>query len=341
MYDAEKKVDCFGTGLIALDYILQDGQDPKVCLGGSCANVLSFLRVFGLTVSCSARLGLDEAAEFIRTELAHRNIDLAFPFYEDLGTPIIIQHLRFVDETWSHEFSFESPETGEKLPRIRALNEAQSQAIIEKVGYPGVFYSDRVSSGILKLAQAMRDRGALVYLEPSNKISDEAYLRCCRVSHVLKVSDEVLSVKPHHSVEQRERLIEIITHGKNGVSVLSSLSWAGAKSLPAPKVDAVDAAGAGDWFSASLIASLWRKGWQDVLLSPNKLLSAIGTAQRIAASSCCYVGAQVFLEDKNALRKMAIKEGLYYEGNLVSQVVHCLPSSAPPSHLSRSLDITG
>jgi len=102
----------------------------------------------------------------------------------------------------------------------------------------------------------------LVFFEPSS-IKDEVLLeKCLRLAHVFKFSSERIP-----DFKQRFPKInvdlEIQTNGSEGlfyrtIKSTNKNKWKKLKSFPAKKI--IDAAGAGDWCSAGIIANLANGG---------------------------------------------------------------------------------
>src|SRR4051794_11245876 len=85
-----------GTGFVALDVVLRDGDPGRAWpgAGGTCGNVLSVLSYLGWASYPVARLADDWAAARAATDLARRGVRGDFLFREPGGsTPVVVERL--------------------------------------------------------------------------------------------------------------------------------------------------------------------------------------------------------------------------------------------------------
>ena len=121
---------CVGTGLVALDIILNDNKktEPLITAGGSCGNVLTILSFLGWNSYPIARLDESEATQLILEDLAKNNVNTSLISKKEDGSAPIIIHRILTDRNGNpkHRFEFRSPKTGNGFPilnqcLIRAL----------------------------------------------------------------------------------------------------------------------------------------------------------------------------------------------------------------------------
>ncbi len=298
---ARKIVDqpiAMGTGLLALDVILAGGS-PIVAAGGTCGNVMAILGWLGWQTMPVARLNGDAAARVVREDLLKFGVRLDLAEQTpSTATPVIIEHL-CADGTGKHRFSLRCPNCRAWLPRYQPVPVKAIRDLLDRVPAPQVFFFDRLSRGALLLAERTAKGGGIVWFEPSKVDDDALFEEALAIAHVLKYSCERLPDLASAPLPAKGPLLEIETAGAQG------LRYRG-KGLRAPArwrlVDAVratavvDTAGAGDWFSASLINQMGRKGragFESGLREKEAAVNAlIRRAQAASAVSCAFPGAR-------------------------------------------------
>ncbi len=110
---SEKRSICIGTGLVALDIVMNNKPDThlKLYAGGSCGNVLAILSFLNWETFPIARLKNNKASLEILNDLGRWNINTSLISQTNDGsTPIIIQRIRIdKDGNSSHRFEFRNP----------------------------------------------------------------------------------------------------------------------------------------------------------------------------------------------------------------------------------------
>jgi sugar/nucleoside kinase (ribokinase family) len=293
-----KKGVVVGTGLIALDVVIADGNkaDPLLCAGGTCGNVLIALAYLGWDAFPIARLRDDAASKRIREDLSAWGVKLDFVTQSDTGsTPVVIQHIHSAESGRTHSYSRKCPACGAWLPWYKAVLANTVPELTPRLPKMDVFYFDRTSRGAIDLAQSARAAGALIFFEPSAE-SDANHLKeALELAHIVKVaSDRLKSNEALLSAKSPNLIIE--TMGSRGLRYSSSLRserriW---KTLPPYKIDAVrDSSGAGDWCTAAIISSLGRLGPSGLKnVHQDVIQSALELGQAMAAWTCQYDGAR-------------------------------------------------
>ena len=293
-----------GTGLVALDVLLQDGdRSPDVALGGSTGNVLAILAFLGWSAVPVARLGKDRAGLEIKTEFSSLRADTRFLMEADLAmTPVVYQSPG--DSGKTHKFSFSCPFCGRKRSFIPESDTAFCNHVLSQVDSTDVFYFDRVTPWALHLAEAYRERGALVMFEPSQIDSNgSAFQRAIWSSNILKYADD--RIEQLESFDRSKVDVEIQTAGANGLQFRRPSSTEhGWHPLDALKIsDVADTAGAGDWCTAGLLYYL-SKRVKERPLSFQQLSNGLRYGQMLAALNCMLPGARGLARsfDKNFTR---------------------------------------
>jgi fructokinase len=158
-----------------------------------------------------------------------------------------------------------------------------------------VFFADRVSPGILALAEKCAKSGAIVVFEPSS-VNDEAlFERMLRIAHIVKYSNDRLTDLP---VAPRETTyLEVQTLGKGGlryrakVGELSAKGWTHCE--PYDVRSPLDTAGAGDWCTGGILHVIGTTGLRGLQrLSANRLQDAMRFGQALASWNCGFEGAR-------------------------------------------------
>ena len=282
---------CWGVGFVAMDVIDMEG-DRFAAIGGSCGNVMAILAWLGWTARPIARLGGDPAGDFIREELRELGVDVASLTEEkELRSPIVLQRLGTArDGTRTHRFSLTCPGCGRWLPRHRSVTLAHLTSLACGGEAPNVFYFDRVSPAALRLAETARNRGALVVFEPSSADAEAKFQRAVDACHVLKYSQERLGHLPDLTYTASPALI-VETRGDAGLRYRWEGRWSQLDAFPVEEI--VDAAGSGDWCTATLIHRMGRTGAEPFTHSTgSEIEAALQDGQAIAAVNCGFLGAR-------------------------------------------------
>ena len=289
---------CFGTGLIALDLVTNGEQDraPRIWAGGSCGNVLTILAYLGWTSHPVARLGDDAASKAIVRDMAAHGVDFEYVlFSKSVYTPIIVQRIFLApDGRPTHRFYWTCPNCGSWLPRYSPIRLQDVRALCEPTPNMDCFYFDRVSPASLRLAQAAKQRGALIVFEPTGIEDDPALKKAIGLCDVLKYSNERAKNSPKLAYESQAKLV-VETLGAEGLRFRLRRNdkcgqW---KLIPAFLVrNLKDAAGAGDWCTAGLIHMLATSRTSLSRMSEKKIADALRYGQALSALNCGFEGAR-------------------------------------------------
>ena len=254
-------------GLIALDVVVPEAPDaaPRMQAGGTCGNVLAALAYLDWTAYPVARLGDDGPMRRVCQDLAKWGVRFDFVLKEPGdGTPVIAQYIRgTADGGATHSFSWRCPTCGADLPRYKPLRIADVEGLLPDLPVADVFFFDRVSPAVIRLATHYRQRGAMVAFEPSGVGDVRLFREAISAAHLVKYSQE--RVKATEALEDHEGpglLIE--TSGEEGLRLRARLPgvrnkrWKAMPAIPATKVR--DTAGCGDWCTAGILHTLAADG---------------------------------------------------------------------------------
>ena len=320
----EHRSQCVGSGLVTLDIVV-DRELPDKCIvrsGGSCGNVLTILSYLGWKSYPVSKLGQDSAAKIVLADLARFGVDTKFIRQEILAsTPLIIEGIRSTKNGYrAHSYRLRCPHCGNYLLKYRAISQEMTEKALREVSRPEVFYFDRISRGILDLAESFRKQGALIVFEPSGVRDENLFIKATNLSHILKYSHERLS-DASGLIGDTVIPLEVQTLGREGLRYRrrrrnkAISSW---RYMPAFETNTVaDEAGAGDWCTSGIIHSLGRYGassfWRTRSVGIEK---ALQLGQALATISCQFTSARgvmysVSLSELNVLvRKLTSGQSL-------------------------------
>ena len=290
-----------GAGFIALDILLPGSQDRQFRrrAGGTCGNVLAILSFLGHTAVPIARLGTDEAADCLISDLKSAGVDCQHVQRDPLGrTPRVVEFLPGRRGN-SHRFGFTCPECQRRFPRRSEPIYEQGNDSIQKVN-PGLFFFDRSGPTTTRLATEAREQGALVMFEPDSLGTNSNFFEALQLSDVVKYSGRRTrqSIEPWlRNLERRPSLVIETMDGDGlrymGRRRLSELTWKHQE--PYLVESPVDQAGAGDWCSAGLISRLLAttssERWRERTVE-----RALAFGQSLAAASILFEGPRGYLE---------------------------------------------
>ncbi len=287
-----------GAGLISLDVLIRDGERFPISyyVGGTCGNVMMILSHMGWESYPIARLDGTKDTERILSDMVRHAVHTDFISTNDGKTPVIVQR-NFVNKDGIPTHKFESRNNiGRFYLDFKSLTLKQANHVLERISIiPKVFFFDRVAPAILKLATAYKERGAVIFFEPSSRGGKvDLFNKCVEVADIVKFSDQRIS-----DLKQFDRYNDklfIQTQGARGLSYRLNSDWIHLEPVMNEKV--IDTAGAGDWTSAALINKLFKDkefyGISDLLVSDLEI--ALNEAQQIGAVSCSYEGARGMMQ---------------------------------------------
>ena len=284
-----------GTGLVALDRIHVDEQEPLFEeLGGSCGNVLISLAMLGRSVAPLLRLGTDPVGERLERDLRLAGADTKLVWLdEEIRTPVIIEMLDLASS--DHSFSFVCPHSLERFDGFESITLRELEPARPAVSSCAVFYADRVSAAICDAMEAAADGGAIVYFEPSSILEPDLFERALSAAHIFKYSADRLD--PDVAERLRPEAFSIVTAGQSGLEVRHGRATYQCKAIDARVVK--DTCGAGDMVTLGLIDAIIQAGVRgpEGLVLPI-VLSGVKSGQRLAAANCAYIGARGLFRER-------------------------------------------
>jgi fructokinase len=182
---------CIGTGLVALDIILNGNPKTlsRLYTGGSCGNVLTILSFLGWETLPIARLANNRATEELENDLKRWRVRTQLiTKTADGSTPIII-HRILKDKLGKpkHRFEFRDPDTGKWLPQYKPVLNKDVPSILENKRQPRFFYFDRINRASIELAKNFKSAGAIIFFEPSSIGSKMSlFEECLEVTDIIK-----------------------------------------------------------------------------------------------------------------------------------------------------------
>ena len=289
---------CVGAGLISLDVLIWDGQRVPISyyVGGTCGNVMMILAHMGWEAFPIARLDGTKDGVRVLEDMKRHNVHTDFVSTQDGKTPVIVQR-NFINKDGIPTHKFESRNNmGRFYLDFKSLTLKQANEVIEKMDFaPNVFFFDRVSPAILRLAESFKEKGSVIFFEPSSRGGDvKRFNQCVEVADVIKFSDQ--RIKDVEQFESYKDKLFIQTQGARGLSYRLNSGWKHLEPVANDKV--VDTAGAGDWTAAALINNLFKNKVMFGIcnLLESDLETALNEAQKVGAESCSYEGARGMMQ---------------------------------------------
>ena len=287
---------CIGAGLISLDVLIWEGKRIPVSyyVGGTCGNVMMILSYMGWETYPIARLDGTKDGIRVLADMKKHNVHTDFVSTNDGKTPVIVQR-NFINKDGIPTHRFESrPNMGRFYLDFKSLTMRQADEVIAKIDFvPKVFFFDRVSPAILKLADIFKGKGSVIIFEPSSRSGNvNLFNKCVEVSDVIKFSEQ--RIKDIEQFERYKDKLFIQTQGAKGLSYRLNFGWIHLEPIPNDKV--IDTAGAGDWTTAAFINELFKTRNGISGISVVEIEKALNDAQKIGAQSCSYEGARGMMQ---------------------------------------------
>lgn len=214
---------------------------------------------------------------------------------EPAGTPIILHRVALDSRgRLRHGYAFDCPQCGRRYPSFRPVLVSRAETMSEIVTAATLFFFDRVSRGILDMANAARSNGAVVVFEPSASGDEKQFIEAYELSHIIKyANDRQPKFAPWlaKASARRRAPLEIETRGAAGLAyrLQRDRRWRAREALSVPFFR--DASGAGDWLTAGfLYAAARERPITETLADPNAVDAALGVAEGLAAYNCQFEG---------------------------------------------------
>ncbi|WPY97310.1 PfkB family carbohydrate kinase [Christiangramia sp. OXR-203] len=299
---------CVGTGLVALDIILNDNKktEPLITAGGSCGNVLTILSFLGWNSYPIARLDESEATQLILEDLAKNNVNTSLISKKEDGSAPIIIHRILTDRNGNpkHRFEFRSPKTGKWFPNFKPVLNKSVNDLEPRLPSADFYYFDRLNRSSIELAKINKKNGATIFFEPSSIGNEKMFAEALAISDIIKVSNERIS-DYKDKFQKTNITLEIITLGEEGLDYrFKNGKWIHSEPI---NIDGlIDSAGAGDWCSAGIIEKLSGMEKSIDKLNYDEISCCLNYGQKLGAINCLYVGARGLMDyiDEKELDKL-------------------------------------
>jgi fructokinase len=292
------------VGESLVDVVARTGHgELTVHPGGSPANVAVALSRLGQRTALVTQIGADDYGALIRTHLERNGVGVILAGPPGLPTSRALARL---DAQGAASYEFELSWD------VRRLRLAEGSAAVH-IGSLGVLLAPG-GEQVLRLAEsACRSGDVVISYDPNARPSvtpdrrEVAAIaeRAAASAHVVKMSDEDLAfLFPGTTPAQlaarllgggRPTQLLVITMGRDGATVVTRSSRF---AVPAVPVEVVDTVGAGDTFTAALLAGLAEAGQLSpealagrVAGEPDLLRDVAGQALAAAALTCTRPGA--------------------------------------------------
>ena len=334
-----------GAGFVALDILLGKGDDnqPNRRAGGTCGNVLAILGFFGFEATPIARLGADEAARTVITDLQSVGVNCQHIQCDPAArTPRVIEFLP--DRAGaSHRFVFTCPMCQRRFPRRSEPNFEPARESIHCVN-PSLFFFDRSGPVTVRLAREARELGAIVMFEPDSLSNTHRFYEALQISHIVKYASERAGrlIEPWLREMDRKPRLVIETLDGGGLRYMLnsreplSYEWNLQKAFPVGTP--VDQAGAGDWCSAGLISRIISKDgkerWRD-----RTVRRALAFGQALAAASILFPGPRGYMENYTQQAVLRAASSTLRQGKLPEWTSQPLGASGETVGVSDSIEV--
>lgn len=255
-------------------------------VGGTCGNVMSILAHLGWDAFPEASLDDSPEGRKIAEDLRRYGCDCRYVTHTPNGGTTILRCIHKKDAEGKQVMGFRAGSPGSRFPKrhfLRARDEAPAfmEALEEA---PAVYFFDDPAAGHRYIARALRERGTLIYFEPSRDLMP-AKLEAASLSDIVKVSDEAW---PNVEAFRGVPLLVQTLGGKGVRFSFRGGDWVTLPPVPCGKV--VDTEGAGDWTSSVLLDELFNGGFSGMdSLTEEEVTRALGTAQEAASRSIGYM----------------------------------------------------
>ena len=265
-------------------------------VGGTCGNVMCILSWLGWKAMPEVSLDDSPVGLKIASDLARYGCDLRHVTNAPGGGATILRCRHKRDAEGNHTIAFRAMGPGgSRFPKrhlLRARDEAP--AFLERLEEaPGVYFFDNPAAGHRLIARALRERGTLVYFEPSG-IESKADLEAVSVSDIIKFSGTHVTDLAFTDLFPDKLFIR--TLGEDGLQFrLRGGPWIHVD--PVPVRDVVDWEGAGDWTSAHFLTQLASMDVPFENLTELTVHECLTAAQTVAAQSVCFLSSKGLIHE--------------------------------------------
>ena len=298
-----KQINILGAGFSCVD-IIKFGDCEKIMLGGTAANVISVLSMFGIKSTFLQADYMDGWGKWLNKEFYNRGVDLEFFIKTKAATPRIIEVLDI--EYRKHYFETTCSMCGKKINQTQLPSENNVQNV--NLSNYNLFFYDRISDGIKKIASNILNGWS--FYEPNSCRTYQTFLNGLKTANIVKFSSD----RVHSSyiekllndlVESNVQLVIVSMSDKgikfsyrNNKNVLSN--WQHIEPIKINNI--IDTSGAGDWLTASFLYWFLQKypNYCEIL-EKSDIYNMLIKAQEMVAFTCNFIGAQGIIEDKDGV----------------------------------------
>jgi fructokinase len=325
---------CVGSGLVALDVVISNNSNnpTQFLAGGSCGNVLTILSFLGWQSYPVARLSNDNAAELLIDDLQKWKVSHNLMTVSEKGSTPIIIHRILKDKMGlpKHRFEFRNPEDGAYLPSYKPCLAASVNDLTALQPNANVFYFDRMNRASIDLAKFYKKNGGIIFFEPSNAKDAKMFNECLSISDVVKFSvDRIPNFDEFDLVNDVPLVIQTLGEAGLRYKRKNNIDW---KILEGYKIEnVVDSAGAGDWCSAGIIKTLFKKQVSVLSLDDDIIFKALEFGQALGSLNCTYEGA------RGLMYAITNSELMLYVSHINSQSIKKIPNKNSNSQIAESL----
>ena len=262
-------------------------------VGATCGNVMCLLSCYGLEAYPQACLDDSPEGLKIKEDLERYGCDTRFVTNTPDGGTTLLRVTHKLNPDGSRKIGVRAGSPGgSRFPKRKFLRvRDQAPAFVEALTaefIPDCYFFDSPAAGHRYIARALREKGTMVYFEPS-AVSTNADLECVALSDIIKFSNE--NVPDVTFADSFKDKLFVQTMGKDGLRYkLRDGEW---KTLPPVPVDKiVDTEGAGDWTTATIIRHFCRFGFRVESIDEEDLIGLLNDAHRAAAEKVTYLGTK-------------------------------------------------
>jgi fructokinase len=293
-----------GEALIDLLPTTDGGRQPdyRAFVGGSPLNVAVALGRLGVPAAFLGAVSTDAFGDRIVSALADSAVDLALVTRVERPTPLAIVTL----EGGEARYAFYDSGTAARGMTLRELRALPAHTAMLHFGSIALA-AEPAASTLIARAQTARERH-LVCVDPNVRPAfapDRPYYRrnlerAMELGHIVKLSlSDLAWLRPGLPPEAfaQERLaagasLVVITRGSDGALGCTRGGMSAVAAAPVPVVDTI---GAGDAFTAGLLAALLEAGIKTAAsleaMTPKRLSAALGFAAAVAGATGTRAGA--------------------------------------------------
>jgi fructokinase len=274
----------------------------RAIVGGSPLNVAVALGRLGVSTAFLGAISTDAFGGRIVAALAESGVDLSLVARVDRPTPLAIVALNG-DEP---RYTFYDTATAARGMTLRELKALPADTAVLHFGSIALA-AEPAASTLIARARTARE-GRLICIDPNVRPAfahDKPFYRrnlerALELGHIVKLSlSDLAWLRPQLAPEEfaRERLaagasLVVVTRGSQGAIACSGTGTSVAAAAPVPVVDTI---GAGDAFTAGLLAALMEEGIKAPAdlesIRPQQLDTALAFATTVAGATCARAGA--------------------------------------------------